>query len=71
MKPILYRLMKEYKGRAFINFINVDQNRSATDAYQLTGCPTFILFRDGVEVDRRVGAQSEEQLRGLIEAHLE
>ena len=67
MKPILYRLMKEYKGRAFINFINVDQAKGVTQAYQLTGCPTFILFRDGVEVERCVGAQSEQQLKDMLD----
>ena len=70
MKPLLYKLIKEYRGKVLINFVNVDMAKTATATYQLTGCPTFILFRDGVEVERRVGAQSESQLREMMDKWL-
>ena len=71
MMPVLEKLNKEYNNKRIkIKKINVDQNPRIRDKYKILGCPTFILFKDGVELTRKVGAQSDDQLREIIDSVL-
>jgi len=71
MKPILARLGEYYGDKLAIEVVNVDQNPALREKHHVQGCPTFIFQRNGKEMNRHVGALSEEQLKELIEAHLE
>lgn len=66
MMPVLDILSREYEGRVKIRKLNMDQNPGTRDKYRILGCPTFIIFEKGQEVDRKVGAQSGNQLRETI-----
>jgi len=68
MKPIINNLSREYEGRVKIAKINVDQNPKTRDKYNINGCPTIIMFKDGKEVIRKVGAQSDSQLRTMLDS---
>lgn len=70
MRPVMTRLIKTYRNQVHFSFINVDQNKAVQATYQILSCPTFILFDGDKELERRVGAQSEGQLREMIDAHL-
>ncbi len=71
MIPVLDRLSEEYKNKKVkIKKLNIDQNPGIRDKYKILGCPTFILFKDGVELTRKVGAQSDKQLREIINSVL-
>lgn len=70
MIPVLNKLGKEYDGKAKIKKLNVDQNARMRDKHKILGCPTFILFKDGQEIKRAVGAQSGNQLREIIDSVL-
>ena len=71
MTPVLEKLNKEYNGKAKIKKLNVDQNPMIRNKYKILGCPTFILFKDGRELTRKVGAQSENQLGEIINSILQ
>lgn len=58
MMPVIDKRSKEYDGEVKIKKLNVDQNPRIRDKYEIQGCPTFALFKDGVELKRRVRAQS-------------
>jgi thioredoxin 1 len=68
MKPTIDRLAEEYAGRVKIGKMNVDQNRKTQARYKITGCPTIIIFKNGQEVIRKIGAQSDGQLRKLLDS---
>ncbi len=71
MIPVLDRLSEEYKNKKVkIKKLNIDQNPGIRDKYKILGCPTFILFKDGQELTRAVGAQSDKQLREIINSVL-
>jgi len=70
MMPAVDKLSKEYDGKIKIRKLNVDQNPRMRDKYKILGCPTFILFKDGQELTRTLGAQSENQLQKIINAVL-
>jgi len=71
MMPVLDRLSQEYKNKKVkIKKLNVDQNPRMRDKYKILGCPTFILFKDGKELTRKIGAQSDDQLKEFINSVL-
>ena len=68
MKPAIDRLTTEYEGRVKVGKINVDQNQKTRERFKINGCPTVIIFKDGKELLRKIGAQSDNQLRSLIDS---
>ena len=65
-EPIIAKLAQEYRGKIIIGKINVDQNPKSAAQYHIMGIPTYILFNSGEEIERKVGAQSEEQLARIL-----
>ena len=68
MAPALAELATRRAGRALV--VKVDTDRSPTMAirYAIRGIPTVIVFRDGREVARRVGAVPLARLEELLDA---
>ena len=66
MNPTVEVLAREYKGTAFVVKVNVDHNPSISQRYGIKGIPTMILFKDGKEEERIVGATSKEALSRLL-----
>ena len=66
-EPMIDKLAKEYEGKVKIAKLNVDQNPNIAARYGIKGVPTFILFRANEIVDRKVAAQSERQMRRMLD----
>ena len=69
-EPLIDKLAQEYDGKVKIGKINVDQNPRTAAIYGIKGVPTFITFKSGEIVEKRVAAQTEGQLRGMLNAVL-
>jgi len=67
VEPILDKLAQIYNGKVKIGKLNVDQNPKMRAKYQIKGVPTFIIFISGEEVERKVAAHSEAQLREMLD----
>ncbi len=67
IEPIIEKLTLEYEGKVKVGKINVDQNRATLNKYNIKGVPTFIIFKDGQEIDRLVASQTENQLKNFIQ----
>ena len=59
-----------YGNQLRVGKIEVDENPSTRDAYQVQGIPTLILFRDGKLVARHEGAIAKPQLQAFLDANL-
>jgi len=70
MEPLMEKLKKEFDGTAKVSKINVDQNRVSANNHDVSGIPTFMTFREGKEIERRVGALSEGMLKEMLEKAL-
>ena len=70
VSPLVERLGREHAGRLKVVKLNVDEAPELSDRYQVRGIPLLVLFRDGSEVDRLVGAVPHQQLREWLEPHL-
>lgn len=68
--PILEDLAREYSGRLKIAKIDVDSQSSLAAEYEVVSIPTLLLFKDGGEVERQVGAAPGTTLIELITPYL-
>lgn len=71
VSPILEELAGEYGEDVVIAKVNTDQNPIYAQRLGVQGIPTMVLFRDGAEVDRVVGALPKANLRQWIDSSLE
>jgi len=68
--PMVEAVAEQYRAGATVVKLNVDDNPSTSGRYGIKGIPTLILFREGKEAERVVGATSKESLSRLLEKHL-
>ena len=67
-EPLIDKLAQEYNSKVKIGKINVDQNPRTSAEYRIKGVPTFVTFQSGKIVERLVAAQTEGQLRKMLNA---
>ncbi len=65
--PALERLAASHKGSVDVWKINADDEPQLTRELGVLGIPTLIVFRDGKEVTRQIGAAPEAQLGVLFD----
>ena len=70
ISPIVERLASAYEGRVRFRKLNVDENPLASRKYQVMSIPTILIFKHGRIAGMSVGAVSEGDLRGRIDAAL-
>jgi thioredoxin 2 len=69
--PAVEAQAREHAGRLKVVKLNVDEAPEVSARFDVQGIPLLVLFRDGQEVDRQVGAVPESALRKWLEPHLE
>ncbi|MCB9330781.1 MAG: thioredoxin [Lewinellaceae bacterium] len=70
MGPVVEELADEFKDRAVVGKLNVDDNPETPMQYNVRGIPTFLLFKNGELKEKIVGAQSKKVLQDKILAQL-
>lgn len=68
MAPAIARLQEAHAGQVDLVKVNADQEPDLVRQLNVFGVPTLILFQQGREVTRQVGAQSDSDLQVLFEA---
>jgi thioredoxin 1 len=69
MKPVVEELEKELTGKVEIKKINVDDHQDEASKYGVMSIPTYLILKDGREVDRFVGVTSKEVIKNKISRH--
>lgn len=65
VKPIVEELNREQTDIKF-QTIDVDIEMELAKMFEIKSVPTFILMKDGVEINRISGAQTKDSLIGFI-----
>jgi thioredoxin 1 len=65
--PFLDDIADEMKGKVSIGKLNVDQNTTQAGNFGVRSIPTLILFQNGKETERIVGADTGK-IRRVLEA---
>ena len=68
--PIVSQLSDDYKGKAIIGKLNVDDNPEVAMKYGVRSIPTIAILKDGELVDKHIGLTSKKVLEDKIKAHL-
>jgi thioredoxin 1 len=67
--PILEEMDAE-RGDLRVVSLNVDENQQTAARYEVLSIPTLILFRDGQEAKRVIGAMPKRRLESELEPAL-
>ena len=68
--PVLEKISSEYINKLVFSKLNVDDAQEIAAKFDVRGIPCMIIFKDGKEVDRIIGAYGEPQLRSKIDTIL-
>lgn len=60
--PIIDTLAKELAGKIVVGKLDVDKNQLVAARFRVQSIPTLIIFQNGREAERLVGAQSKEAI---------
>ena len=60
--PTLAEIASEQKGKIAIGKLNVDDNPDTARRFDVMSIPTLLVFKDGQQVKRLVGAKGKGQL---------
>ena len=70
LSPTVEAVAEKYAGNAAVVKLNVDENPQVSQRYGIKGIPTLILFKNGKEEERVVGATSKEAISRMIDKHV-
>ena len=69
LAPTIEAIAEEHSSSVSVVKLNVDENPTTAAAYGIKGIPTLILFSDGKEVERIVGAAGKDAIVRTIAKH--
>lgn len=69
LAPTIEAIAEQYSEGAEVVKLNVDDSPATAEAYQIRSIPTLILFSEGKEVERMIGATSKEAISSMIERY--
>ena len=70
LAPTVEAVAERYAQSARVVKLNVDDNPAVSQRYGIKGIPTLILFKNGKEEERVVGATSKEAISRMIDKHI-
>jgi thioredoxin 1 len=70
VSPVVEEIARDQAGKMKAVKLNVDDNPMVTRKYQVMSIPTLIVFRNGEEMARVVGARGKEAILREIQPHI-
>ena len=68
--PVIESLSEKYEGKAVIGKVNTDEEGPLAMRYTVMNIPTVIFFKDGKEIDRKVGVMPPDAYIQVREQNL-
>lgn len=69
MSPILDDISFDLSGEVSFAAVNVDKNTSLGESMEIMSIPTMVVYVNGKEVDRVIGATSKQSLVKILEKY--
>lgn len=70
ISPVVEEIARENSGRLKVAKLNVDDNPTTARQYAVMSIPTLIVFKDGQEKARVIGARGKEAILREVEPHI-
>ncbi|MDQ3838978.1 MAG: thioredoxin [Thermoproteota archaeon] len=68
--PALVQLSKAMNGKIKVAKLNVDENQEIAMKFGIQSIPSLLLYKDGKEIGRTIGAASREAYERFVEQTL-
>ena len=68
--PIVEQIAVENAGKAKVGKLDVDANTEIAQRFRVMSIPTLVVFKDGEEISRMVGARPKAEMQKQIDAAL-
>ncbi|NLJ81804.1 MAG: thioredoxin [Bacteroidales bacterium] len=68
--PIINEIAEEFKEKALIGKLNVDENQKTAQTFGIRSIPTLVVFKNGKEVERITGVKNKAALAKTLNKHL-
>lgn len=68
--PTVDKLAEDFKGRAVIGKINVDEESDLAEQFKVLSIPTLYILKGGKVVEKMVGARPYGELAAALEKHI-
>ena len=69
--PMLKKLVDDYSGRFALAKVNTDEQRELARSFNIRSLPTMHLYKNGEIVEQIIAAQTESDMRLLLDRHIE
>ena len=67
LSPVIDDLDKKYEGKAIVGKVNVDEEQELAMMLGVMSIPTVIFFKDGAEVERKVGVMPAQVYTDVLD----
>lgn len=68
--PVIEKLAADFDGKCVIGKVNVDDEPELAQRYGIMSIPTVMFFKDGQEIDKKIGVQPPQEFVKVIEANI-
>jgi len=68
--PIIEEIAKENEKNIKVLRLNVDENQNTAIKFNVMNIPTLLVFKNGKEIDRIIGAQPKRNILSRINEHM-
>jgi thioredoxin 1 len=70
LAPVVEDLAKRYEGKVVVGKVNIDQEQELAMRYGVMSIPTVIFFKNGKEIDRKVGVMPPDAFIKVLDSNL-
>lgn len=70
MGPVVEKIADEYDGKVLVGKVDADEEMELAQRFNITSIPTLIFFKNGVEIDRKVGVLPEGSIKKILDSNL-
>ena len=70
LAPVIEELGGKYEGKALIAKVDVDANQGLAAQFGVMSIPTVVFFKNGKEIDRKVGVMPAGAYTQVLDANL-
>tara|TARA_B100000029_G_scaffold484377_1_gene536522 strand:- start:13527 stop:13850 length:324 start_codon:yes stop_codon:yes gene_type:complete len=68
--PVIEEVSKDYESKIKFAKLNIDQNPSNTQKFQIRGIPTLVLFKNGSAAATHVGVLTKTELTSFLDKNI-
>lgn len=70
MGPVIDKIAEEYDGKVLVGKVDADEEMEIAQRFSISSIPTIIFFKNGEEIDRKVGVQPESAIKKILDSNL-